>query len=93
MKSINLNSKIVRSENFIAATVDDDIVMMSIEKGSYFSLDDIGSQIWEKMFEPILVSNLCAQLISQFNVEQAQCETDVLAFLSELAAEDMVQLV
>ncbi len=93
MQTIQIENKIVRSENFITATVDNDIVMMSLEKGAYFGLDDIGSTIWEQIGEPKRVSTICTHLISQFEVDQSQCEADVLAFLNDLAAEGMVQIV
>ncbi len=93
MNTINLETEIVRSNNFITSTVDNEVMMMSIEKGVYFSLDDIGSLIWEQISEPTHVSALCTHLSTQFNVDLNQCQTDTLAFLNDLAAEDMIHVV
>jgi len=93
MKTITLENKIVRSNEFITSTVDDEVMMMSVEKGHYYGLDEIGSHIWQQLQKPVRVADLCTQLSTEFNVDQIQCETDVLAFLNELAEEGMVNIV
>ena len=37
------------SNGQLAATVDQEIVILSVERGSYYGLDDIGSEIWQQM--------------------------------------------
>lgn len=93
MEPITLNSRVVRSEDFITSTVDNDLVMMSLEKGTYYGLDTIGSHIWEHIAEPIAVHTLCQKLTDQFEVDATQCQADVLAFLNELLKEKMVYVV
>ncbi|MDJ0757459.1 MAG: lasso peptide biosynthesis PqqD family chaperone [Ardenticatenaceae bacterium] len=93
MTTINLENTVVRSDNFITSKVDDDIVMMSLEKGAYYALDDIGSVIWEQIDQPQTVADLCRHLMTKFDVEPAQCQHDVLAFLTDLASEGMIQIV
>lgn len=93
MEPITLNSRVVRSEDFITSTVDNDLVMMSLEKGTYYGLDAIGSHVWEHIAEPITIEDLCQKLTDQFEVEATQCQTDVLAFLNELQKEKMIHVV
>lgn len=92
MEPITLNSRVVRSEDFITSTVDNDLVMMSLEKGTYYGLDSIGSHVWENIAEPITVHDLCQKLTNQFEVQPTQCQTDVLAFLNELQKENMIHV-
>jgi len=40
---------ILRNLSVLTAEVDGEIVMMSIEQGRYFGLDDIGSDIWKRL--------------------------------------------
>ena len=93
MATLTPDMFVVRSDDFITSTVDDDLVMMSLEKGIYYGLDAIGSQIWENIAKPISVSALCHKLIGQYEVDSAQCQTDVLAFLHELLNEEMIHVV
>ena len=91
MAPLTPDSRVVRSEEFITSTVDNELVMMSLEKGTYYGLDAIGSRIWENIAEPITVGALCQKLIDQFEVDPDKCQTDVLTFLNELHREDMIR--
>lgn len=93
MSKLALQDKIKRSENFMTAKVDDDIVMMSIEQGSYFSLDSIGSAIWADLARPTQINALCKRLVTRYQVEQTRCEADVLHFLDEMVAVGMIEVV
>ncbi|MBK8899941.1 MAG: lasso peptide biosynthesis PqqD family chaperone [Anaerolineaceae bacterium] len=91
MALLTPDSRVVRSEEFITSTVDNELVMMSLEKGTYYGLDAIGSRIWENIAEPITIGALCQKLIDQFEVDPDQCQADVLTFLNELHREDMIR--
>lgn len=90
MAALTAKSRVVRSEEFITSTVDNELVMMSLEKGTYYGLDAIGSQIWENIATPITIEALCQKLVAQFEVNPEECQADVLAFLNELHQEAMV---
>ncbi|GJM41134.1 MAG: hypothetical protein DHS20C20_14160 [Ardenticatenaceae bacterium] len=92
MNQLTISSKIIRSEEFITSTVENEVVMMSLEKGNYYGLDSIGSFIWENMAQPTTVETLCQKLTEKFDVKPEQCQADVLVFLSELLQEEMVQI-
>lgn len=93
MTTITLDTVVERSGDFVTATVDEALVMMSLEKGAYYGLDEIGSQIWSQLEEPRRVAALCDSLLALYEVPRAQCEEDVLAFLQELLDEGMVRVV
>ena len=93
MAAISLDTIVKRSDDFITSTIDDELVMMSLEKGIYYGLDAIGSHIWEGIAQPVSVQDLCRRLMNHFEVDQAQCQTDVLAFLNELLNEEMIHVV
>ncbi len=92
MTTITRDTTVVRSDDFLASTVDNELVMISLEKGNYYALDDIGSRVWELLAAPVIVADLCAQLQPQFSVTPEQCEADVLGFLADLQEEGMVQV-
>lgn len=93
MATVTPDSLVVRSDDFITSTVDDELVMMSLKKGIYYGLDAIGSQIWEHIAEPISINALCHKLTDQYEVDSAQCQEDVLAFLNEMLNENMIHVV
>jgi hypothetical protein len=88
--TLSLASRVRRSEDQIAAPVDDEIIILSVERGSYFGLDDIGSDIWERLATPMRVDALCDALAAEYDADRATIERDVLALLDKLAAAGLV---
>lgn len=89
---ITLDSTLSQIEDIVSSDIDNEKVMMSIEKGEYFGLEPIGSRIWELLAEPIKVSAIIEALLPHFDVDRQTCEQDVLAFLEELHAAGILQV-
>jgi hypothetical protein len=89
---LSLSSTVQWSNDQIAATVDREVVILSVERGSYYGLDEIGSEIWEKLSSPVRVDTLCDLLAVNYDAERGTIERDVLALLERLAAEGLVSI-
>lgn len=85
MSSITLDSVISRSQDVMASEVENELVMMDIDRGMYYALNAVGSDIWGRLTHPIKVADLCAQLQQVYAVDAATCEADVLAVLNDMA--------
>jgi hypothetical protein len=86
MKAITIDSRIQRNDcNLIISELDNDLVMMDIESGSYLSINKTGRIIWEKLKHPILVNDLIQQLRNRFSVDEYTCTTETLDFLNKIA--------
>jgi hypothetical protein len=83
-KNISTESIVKQIEDIVASDIDDEKVMMSVEKGQYYGLDPVGSRVWELIEKPIKVSELIDSLLLKYDVDRETCERDVLAFLEEL---------
>jgi hypothetical protein len=90
MKEITFDATVVRSNDVMASPVDNELVMMDLERGVYYGLDRIGADIWNRLAAPMAVADLCAQLMQTYEVDQATCEADVLAVLNEMAANGLL---
>jgi hypothetical protein len=91
-KSISLDSIIKQSGKLITSNLDGEIVMLSVENGKYYGMDDIGSRIWELIAAPLKVSKLIDLLVEEFDVERKRCESDVLTFLNAQYRENVIEL-
>lgn len=89
---ITLESTVSQIDDIVTSDIDDEKVMMSIEKGQYFGLEAVGSRIWELLGAPIKVAALIDALLQQFAVDRETCERDVLAFLEELQLAGIVRV-
>jgi hypothetical protein len=83
---------ISRSPSVLTAEVDGEIVMMSIEQGRYFGLDDIGSDIWKRLEQPCSFATLVDRLAADYDADRATIAADVEALLGRMAAQDVVRL-
>jgi hypothetical protein len=75
---------VTRDGDMITAPLGDDLMMLNIEQGAYFGINDIGAAIWRGIAEPIAVGELCAGLLAEFDVAPEQCEAEVITFLTQL---------
>lgn len=90
---VDLSSVVVQSKKILASAIDGEVVMMSIEAGTYSALDAIGSVIWDILKEPRSVSDICEILMERYEVERDRCEEEVLAFLNGLASDEIIEVV
>lgn len=89
---ITETTTIVRSPAVLAAEVDGEIVMMSIEQGRYFGLDDIGSDIWKRIEQPCSFAALIDSLTADYDADRGTIAADVTALLARMAEQDVVRL-
>jgi hypothetical protein len=90
--TISADSVIRQSKDIVASDIDDEKVMMSMEKGHYYGLDSIGRSIWDILEKPMTVSQLIDTLRRDYDVDRETCERDVLAFLEALHADGIIHV-
>ncbi len=89
---ININTTVQASPEIVTNTLGEEVVMMSIEKSAYYGLDEIGSRIWELIASERTVSSICDILVREYDVPREECEQDILAWLNELAEQNLVEI-
>lgn len=81
-----------RRGDLVATELDDETVMMSIERGKFYGLDPVAGRIWALVQEPRRVSAMIEVLLEEFDGERAVIERDLLLFLNALAGEGMLEV-
>jgi hypothetical protein len=77
-------------DGFIEAEIDDEIVALSIQQGTCYGMNRVGSRIWNLLAKPLRISDLLGILLSEYRVDPNVCERQVLDLLEELRAEGMI---
>jgi len=90
---LEATSTLVRSPRPLTATVDDEIVMLSPDRGAYFGLNAVASRIWSLLGEPVTIDALCVALTAEYQVDELTCRREVLAFLRELDRAELVEII
>ena len=83
---------ITRSRDLLATELDGELALLSIEQGNYYGLKGTARRIWDLTETPCSVGDLCTRLATEYNAPSGRLEADVMAFLSELAAETLVRV-
>jgi DNA-binding sugar fermentation-stimulating protein len=83
---------VVRSNGFIEAEIDKEIVALNVETGTCYGLNRVGSRVWSLIATPTRVGNVCEKLMTEYNVERGMCERQVLDLLEELRAEGLISV-
>src|SRR6056297_67631 len=89
---VDVNSTVKRNEEVFANEVDGEAVMMNIQTGKYYGLDEIGTRIWELMEEEIEVRKIIDELRKEFDVSEQQCKKDVLTLLDDLKSNQLIEI-
>lgn len=89
---LSRSSTVRRHPDVLHARAGDDILMMSVEAGAYYGLEQVGVRIWELIAEPITVDQMCVRLIDEYDVGADVCEAETLAFLTHLAEQHIIDV-
>jgi hypothetical protein len=91
-RQITGDSLVVRSCEPLVAVVDNEVVLLSVARGQYYGLDEIGSEVWNRIASPTHISQLCAALGEAFDADAETIGRDVLSFLNRLAEYELIEV-
>jgi hypothetical protein len=91
---ITLDTVIARRTDLMTSELSEtELVMLNIERGSYYGMAETAKVIWNQLDEPRSIATVCAHLRTQFAVDQETCERETLAFVNEILKDDLVRVV
>jgi hypothetical protein len=88
--SISTETRLSRNPSLVHTELDGHTMMMSIEAGKYFSLNPIGSRIWQLIEHPVSAGDVVATLEHEFEIDAERCRAETFGFLERLVANDLV---
>ncbi|MCI2255186.1 lasso peptide biosynthesis PqqD family chaperone [Domibacillus sp. PGB-M46] len=91
-QAISLKLIVSQSAGNLVSDMDGEKVMLNIDKGKYYNLGQLGGVIWELVEQPMAVQELVSTLCSLYQVEQSECENQVIEFLEKLMQEGLIQV-
>jgi hypothetical protein len=90
MEALTAKSLLSRSPDLLEATVDDETVLMSVQRGNYYGLARTAHEIWGRLATPTKLDALSAALAAEFDAPPERIAADILPFLDKLIAEGLV---
>ena len=85
------SSIVVAAKNQVSADLAGEAVILNLESGVYYSLDDVGAYIWSLIQEPRTVNEIRDAILEEYEVEPDRCERDIVALLEQLADAGLIE--
>ena len=89
---INLDTVINKNLEIDDTDLDGEKVMMNLDKGEYFMMNEVGSRIWYLIIEPINVKGIIEALLSEYEVDEETCTDTVIEFLGRLNNAELISI-
>lgn len=80
---LNGESVVVASKNHVSCELGQEIVLLHLDSGLYFGLENVGTHIWQLIQEPVRVDEIVAAVKREFGTP-VEAEAEIVAFLQDL---------
>ncbi|RLT42626.1 MAG: PqqD family protein [Chloroflexi bacterium] len=89
---ITLETVLSRRAEIIASPLSEtEAVMLNMDKGFYYGVEDVAKFIWDALAAPLSVAALCDRIMAYYvDAERTACAQDALAFVGQLLEENLV---
>ena len=77
----------------ISRTVDDEALIIHLTSGSYYSLNAVGTRVWESIDGRRTAGDVVKIIQDEYDAESKLIEAEVMSLLTDLVAEGLVQVV
>lgn len=89
---MNPDTLFERNPDLMVADMDGESVMMDVNQGSYFAINQVGSHIWAQLETPQTFAALNDSVLRSFQTtDAAQIHQDVNRFLTDLVANKLIR--
>jgi Coenzyme PQQ synthesis protein D (PqqD) len=80
------------SANVHARRFDDELVVLHLGVGAYFSLDPVGSTIWDQLVDGKGAEEAVAAILAEYDIDEATARADVERLAEELVEAGLLSL-
>ena len=87
-----LEGRVRRQAGVLAQEAHGQTVLLRLDDGGYYALDEVGTVIWELCDGGRAVAEIVALLCEEFDAPEATVRADVLEFIGDLRRERLLVL-
>ena len=91
-QNIGETTTVVASDNCISTAVDGETVILHQKNGEYYSVNEVGTLVWELIQRPTTLDEVSKEIASEYGVGRERCQRDVSDMLAEMLDENLVYL-
>ena len=90
---VTIDTIVIQESEPVAATVQDNVVLLSLRAGAFFKFNTIGGQIWNMLIEPRSVREIVDALSKIHEADDETMARDVAGFLDSLIDRRLVRVI
>lgn len=83
----------VASPECVSCAVDEGIAILDLRSNTYFSLDPVGADVWNRMATPVSLDDLTTAIATEYTITPDDCRADIAALLTDMMDHGLVQSV
>ncbi len=88
---MNRDSRLCHSANATFQTVAGEAILIHLQTGAYYSLNEVGTVFWEMLDGATAVRDCAAKIAQEYDAPVEQIEVDLLEIAGDLAKEGLVE--
>jgi hypothetical protein len=92
MTDVTLDAAVGIPEEVIFRELDGEAVVLNLDTGIYFGLDEVGTRIWQLLAEHRTLRPVWQAMTDEFDTTPDRLQKDLLAFVDELRGKGLVSV-
>jgi hypothetical protein len=89
---VSLESHVTIREDVVFRELEGEAVLLSLESGTYFGLNDVGTRIWALIQEHRSLRSVLESIQQEYEVSPKTLESDLLHLVEELHTKGLVSV-
>ena len=91
--ALDLATKVMARKDVLGAELGAEVSLLNVKSGIYFTLNAVGASVWRQIQEARSLAGIKQQLLEEYDVDAARCESDLLQLVSELQTLGLIELI
>ena len=88
----NQEAQVSRSADAHCSNLEGEAILLNLDNGMYYSMNGMGTELWDVLESPCSVKTLLSHLMSFENVLEESAQRDLGEFLWSLSTEGLIHL-
>jgi hypothetical protein len=90
--NLTLQSTVVFVKDHVSTDLGSESVILNVNSGVYYGLDEVGNRVWQLLQEPRTVLEIRDALLNEYEVEAGECGRDLLELLHLMQNEGLISV-
>lgn len=91
-ESIPDSATVSIASDVLGSELGSEVVMLSLQDGTYYGLDDVGAEVWRLVQTPTTIGRIVAALVEMYDVDAQRCRRDVISLVATLRDRRLVDV-